>query len=115
MATVSIHNLTIKIFRRKTGQRELEFLRKLNEADRLDKYHILQLFRHFHHHNHLCLVFENLRFIFFHLIVDMWVFFSMNLRELLKKYGGKCCQRARVGYKNFKLHCAILSCHHSNS
>uniref|UniRef100_A0AC35FIB1 Serine/threonine-protein kinase PRP4 homolog n=1 Tax=Panagrolaimus sp. PS1159 TaxID=55785 RepID=A0AC35FIB1_9BILA len=57
---------------KKTGMRELEVLRKLNEADRQDKYHVLQLFRHFHHHNHLCLVFESL---------------SMNLREVLKKYG----------------------------
>lgn len=52
--------------------RELEVLRKLNEADRQDKYHVLQLIRQFHHHNHLCLVFESL---------------SMNLREVLKKYG----------------------------
>jgi len=52
--------------------RELETLKKLNEADRFDKFHVLQLYRNFYHHNHLCLVFENL---------------SMNLRELLKKYG----------------------------
>ncbi|KAL3089210.1 hypothetical protein niasHT_021154 [Heterodera trifolii] len=69
--------VAIKIIRnndmmRKTGVRELEVLKKLNEADRLDKYHILQLYRQFYHRNHLCLVFENL---------------SMNLREVLKKYG----------------------------
>lgn len=69
--------VAIKIIRnndmmRKTGVRELEVLKKLNEADRLDKYHVLQLFRQFYHRNHLCLVFENL---------------SMNLREVLKKYG----------------------------
>ncbi|KAI6189568.1 CMGC/DYRK/PRP4 protein kinase [Aphelenchoides bicaudatus] len=69
--------VAIKIIRnndvmRKTGMRELETLRKLNEADRQDKYHCLQLHRNFNHHNHVCLVFENL---------------SMNLRELLKKYG----------------------------
>ena len=52
--------------------RELETLKKLNDADRLDKYHCLQLYRNFTHHNHVCLVFESL---------------SMNLRELLKKYG----------------------------
>ncbi|KAI6210900.1 PRP4 pre-mRNA-processing factor 4-like protein [Aphelenchoides besseyi] len=57
---------------KKTGMRELEHLKKLNEADRLDKYHCLQLHRSFYHHNHICLVFENL---------------SMNLRELLEKYG----------------------------
>uniref|UniRef100_A0A0N5AAK8 Serine/threonine-protein kinase PRP4 homolog n=1 Tax=Syphacia muris TaxID=451379 RepID=A0A0N5AAK8_9BILA len=56
----------------KTGLRELEILKKLNEADRDDRYHCLQLYRHFYHHQHLCLVFESL---------------NMNLRELLKKYG----------------------------
>ncbi|VDO88031.1 unnamed protein product [Haemonchus placei] len=69
--------VAIKIIRnneimRKTGLRELEVLRKLNEADREDRFHCLQLYRTFYHHNHLCLCFENL---------------SMNLRELLKKYG----------------------------
>ncbi|VBB28506.1 unnamed protein product [Acanthocheilonema viteae] len=59
-------------YRRKTGMKELDILKKLNEADRDDRYHCLQLYRHFYHHQHLCLVFESL---------------SMNLRELLKKYG----------------------------
>ncbi|KAM3722398.1 Serine/threonine-protein kinase [Dirofilaria immitis] len=57
---------------RRTGMKELDILKKLNEADRDDRYHCLQLYRHFYHHQHLCLVFESL---------------SMNLRELLKKYG----------------------------
>jgi serine/threonine-protein kinase PRP4 len=61
--------VAIKIIRnnevmRKTGMRELETLKKLNEADRLDKYHCLQLHRSFTHHNHICLVFENLRYCF---------------------------------------------------
>merc|ERR1712168_895171 len=56
----------------KTGLKELEFLRKLNDTDPQDRYHCLQLFRNFYHKNHLCLVFESL---------------SMNLREVLKKYG----------------------------
>ncbi|CAD5231254.1 unnamed protein product [Bursaphelenchus xylophilus] len=69
--------VAIKIIRnneimRKTGMRELETLRKLNETDREDKFHCLRLYRSFNHHNHICLVFESL---------------SMNLRELLKKYG----------------------------
>ena len=44
----------------KTGLKELEFLKKLNDADADDKFHCLRLFRHFYHRNHLCLVFEPL-------------------------------------------------------
>lgn len=70
-------HVAVKIIRnndvmKKTGMKELEVLKKLNEADRDDRYHCLQLYRHFFHHQHLCLVFESL---------------NMNLRELLKKYG----------------------------
>ena len=56
----------------KSGLKELEFLRKLNEADPEDKFHCLRLLSNFYHKQHLCLVFEPL---------------SMNLREVLKKYG----------------------------
>lgn len=69
--------VAIKIIRNnelmnKTGWKELEYLRKLNENDPDDRYHCLRLLHHFTHRNHLCLVFEPL---------------SMNLREVLKKYG----------------------------
>ncbi|XP_073704728.1 serine/threonine-protein kinase PRP4 homolog [Garra rufa] len=69
--------VAVKIIRnnemmQKTGLKELEFLKKLNDADPDDKFHCLQLFRHFYHKQHLCLVFEPL---------------SMNLREVLRKYG----------------------------
>uniref|UniRef100_A0A0N5C1U5 Serine/threonine-protein kinase PRP4 homolog n=1 Tax=Strongyloides papillosus TaxID=174720 RepID=A0A0N5C1U5_STREA len=69
--------IAIKIIRNndlmlKAGRKELEILKKLNDADPQDKYHCLRLLTSFLHHNHLCLVMENL---------------SMNLRELLKKYG----------------------------
>ncbi|UJR27090.1 hypothetical protein I4U23_008391 [Adineta vaga] len=69
--------VAIKIIRNnelmnKTGWKELEYLRKLNENDSEDRYHCLRLLDHFTHRNHLCLVFEPL---------------SMNLREVLKKYG----------------------------
>uniref|UniRef100_A0A0N4ZCX4 Serine/threonine-protein kinase PRP4 homolog n=1 Tax=Parastrongyloides trichosuri TaxID=131310 RepID=A0A0N4ZCX4_PARTI len=69
--------VAIKIIRNndlmlKTGRKELEILNKLNETDPQDKFHCLRLLTSFTHHNHLCLVMENL---------------SMNLRELLKKYG----------------------------
>lgn len=53
--------------RHKTGKRELNILKTLNDADPDDKYHCLRLFRHFFHKNHLCMVFEPL---------------SMSLREV---------------------------------
>lgn len=70
-------NVAVKIIRNnevmhRTGIRELEILKKLNDADPDDKYHCLRLFRHFDHKQHLCMVFEPL---------------AMNLREVLKKYG----------------------------
>ncbi len=69
--------VAIKIIRNneimhKTGLKELEMLKRLNEADPDDKYHCLRLYRSFFHKQHLCLTFEPL---------------SMNLREVLKKYG----------------------------
>ncbi|KAI9579987.1 hypothetical protein GQX74_000775 [Glossina fuscipes] len=72
-------NVAVKIIRNneimhKTGLRELEILKKLNDADPDDRFHCLRLYRHFFHKQveHLCMVFEPL---------------SMNLREVLKKYG----------------------------
>lgn len=70
-------NVAIKIIRNheimhKTGLRELEILKKLNDSDPDDKYHCMRLYRHFFHKQHLCMVMEPL---------------SMNLREVLKKYG----------------------------
>ncbi|XP_040567436.1 serine/threonine-protein kinase PRP4 homolog [Lepeophtheirus salmonis] len=69
--------VAIKIIRNnelmhKSGLKELEILKRLNDADPDDKYHCLRLFRHFFHKQHLCMSFEPL---------------SMNLREILKKYG----------------------------
>lgn len=62
----------IVCFRHKTGLRELEILKKLNDADPDDRFHCLRLYRHFFHKQHLCMVMEPL---------------AMNLREVLKKYG----------------------------
>ena len=62
----------ICICRHKSGLRELEVLKKLNDTDPQDRYHCMRLYRHFFHKNHLCMVFESM---------------SMNLREVLKKYG----------------------------
>lgn len=50
------------VSRQKTGLKELEFLKRLNDADPDDKFHCLRLFRHFYHKQHLCLVFEPLRY-----------------------------------------------------
>ncbi|CAG0887271.1 unnamed protein product [Darwinula stevensoni] len=69
--------VAIKIIRNndimhKTGLKELEMLRRLNDADSEDRFHCLRLYGHFFHKGHLCMVMESL---------------SMNLREVLKKYG----------------------------
>ncbi|KAH8863834.1 Serine/threonine-protein kinase PRP4 like [Schistosoma japonicum] len=69
--------VAIKIIRNndvmhKSGLKELEVLKKLNDADPQDRFHCLRLYRHFFHKNHLCMVFELM---------------SLNLREVLKKYG----------------------------
>lgn len=69
--------VAIKIIRnndtmRKTGLKEIEILEQLRAADPEDKKHVIRFERHFDHKGHLCMVFENL---------------SMNLREVLKKFG----------------------------
>ncbi|CAG8631660.1 29586_t:CDS:2, partial [Racocetra persica] len=62
----------ILIFRYRAGIKELNILKKLMQSDPENKKHVIRLFRHFEHKGHLCLVFESL---------------SMNLREVLKKFG----------------------------
>ncbi|RKF83024.1 putative serine-threonine protein kinase [Golovinomyces cichoracearum] len=57
---------------RRAGTKEIEILQKLNDADPDDKKHIIRFERQFEHKGHLCMVFENL---------------SINLREVLKKFG----------------------------
>ncbi|GAA5966300.1 hypothetical protein JCM3765_005248 [Sporobolomyces pararoseus] len=56
----------------KAGLKEAQILRKLRDADPDDKKHLIRLLRTFEHRGHLCLVFESL---------------SMNLREVVKRYG----------------------------
>ena len=54
------------------GLKEVDLLRRLNEADPDDRYHCLRMHRSFTFKQHLCLVFEPL---------------AMNLRDVVKKYG----------------------------
>ncbi|KAG6334032.1 hypothetical protein ID866_5063 [Astraeus odoratus] len=56
----------------RSGLKEVQILNKLKQADPDDKKHIVRLERTFEHRGHLCLVFESM---------------SMNLREVVKKFG----------------------------
>lgn len=42
-------HIVLYCFRHKTGLRELEVLKKLNDADPDDRFHCLRLYRHFFH------------------------------------------------------------------
>lgn len=69
--------VAIKIVRnnesmRKAGIKEIDILKDIGANDPEDKKHVIKLHRSFDHKGHLCMVFENL---------------SLNLRELLKKFG----------------------------
>lgn len=55
---------------RKASQKEMDFLRRVNEADPQDKRHVIRLLDSFDHKGHLCIVFEHM---------------SKNLRDLLKE------------------------------
>lgn len=50
-------------FRYKAGQKEIQILNKIKQADPDDKKHIVRLERTFEHRGHLCLVFESLRYV----------------------------------------------------
>ncbi|KOS44319.1 hypothetical protein ACN38_g4738 [Penicillium nordicum] len=69
--------VAIKIIRqnsimRKAGMKEIGILEQLQEADPQNQMHLIKFDRYFEHKGHLCMVFENL---------------SMDLREILKKFG----------------------------
>ncbi|CAH2089540.1 unnamed protein product [Euphydryas editha] len=56
----------------KTGLKEVDVLKLINEADPENKYHCVKFFSNFMHKGHLCLVLEPLH---------------MDLRSIIKKYG----------------------------
>lgn len=56
----------------RAGQKEVQILNRLRQADPDDKKHIVRLERSFEHRGHLCLVFESM---------------SMNLRDVVKRFG----------------------------
>ncbi|KAI9221761.1 kinase-like domain-containing protein [Blastocladiella britannica] len=69
--------VAIKLVRRnetmyKAGLKEVAILRKLQDRDPRDRKHVIRLLGSFEHRGHLCMVFESM---------------SMNLRDVLKKYG----------------------------
>ena len=71
------NSVAIKIVRnnevmRKAGIKEIDILKDISTNDPDDKKHLIRLYTSFDHKGHLCMVFENL---------------SMNLREVLKKFG----------------------------
>ncbi|CAK7233604.1 U4/U6 small nuclear ribonucleoprotein prp4 [Sporothrix curviconia] len=77
ISTPERREVAIKIMRnndalRKGGYTEIAILQKLNESDPENRKHIVQFERSFDFRGHLCMIFENL---------------SMNLREVLKKFG----------------------------
>ncbi|KAI0244392.1 U4/U6 small nuclear ribonucleoprotein prp4 [Massospora cicadina] len=69
--------VAIKIIRcnetmHRLGLKEVDILKKLRDTDPKNKRHVVRFENHFVYRGHLCMVFESL---------------SMNLREVLKKYG----------------------------
>lgn len=81
--------------RYKAGLKEAQILNKIKLADPDDKKHIVRLERTFEHRGHLCLVFENMRYVSpsLHMLrrhsrwADMLWPRSMNLREVVKRFG----------------------------
>lgn len=49
----------------KAAQKEITLLERLKELDEDDKKHVIRLERTFEHRGHLCIVFENLRWVFY--------------------------------------------------
>jgi len=76
--------------RYKAGQKEVQILNKLRQSDPEDKKHVVRLERTFEHRGHLCLVFESLRSLLSSIpsdVVLMSPLYSMNLRDVVKRFG----------------------------
>jgi len=76
--------------RYKAGQKEVQILNKLRQSDPEDKKHVVRLERTFEHRGHLCLVFESLRSLLSSIssdVVLMFPSYSMNLRDVVKRFG----------------------------
>ena len=76
-----------EIYRKKAGLKEIDILRRLSHADPEDKKHLIKLERYFEHKGHLCMVFENLRYNASSRQRIKLTDSSINLREVLKKFG----------------------------
>jgi len=61
---------------KKQGLREIDFLRTIREADSAGAHHCIDLCEHFWHRNHLCLVFEAMRFDLRRLLQSMQTSYS---------------------------------------
>jgi serine/threonine-protein kinase PRP4 len=76
--------------RYRAGQKEVQILNKLRQSDPEDKKHVVRLERTFEHRGHLCLVFESLRSLLSSISFDVVLMspsYSMNLRDVVKRFG----------------------------
>jgi serine/threonine-protein kinase PRP4 len=76
--------------RYKAGQKEVQILNRLRQSDPEDKKHVVRLERTFEHRGHLCLVFESLRSLLSTISLSavlMFPSYSMNLRDVVKRFG----------------------------
>jgi hypothetical protein len=55
--------LKLTVYRYKAGLKEMASLDQLAHADPDDRKHVIRLLGHFNHKNHLCIVFESLRYV----------------------------------------------------
>ena len=90
------HEVCIKLIRNKNimdkiSLKDLEILQRINDTDHEDKYHCFRLHRNLFHKQHLCMVFKLL---------------SMNLRDVLKKYGKSVELLLKLYYLGLACHVA---------